>query len=386
MNPELAKFDQWLGEREQRKQVRVRSQEEIDADLARFDAWVGERQRANEEKPEDGPTPEIPFPGSNLGLRTPFGPLMAQGLPPLQGSKPTENEEQEQRVRQGRAPIETAEQAFGPFVGPASREGAAVLSGEKPLTLGGAAQIAAGAVPAGEFVTPILRQQEAMPGQVGDLVMPAEQAARRLRLGDTFGEVGSTLIRPSFGDEVRSGVKAAGEVGQQSGGEASLAPRAGSAWSKIRQGREESAAAARVPIATRLEGVRRAAVRALTDRAVDLSKFQQEARTALGRPLRADEMVLELSKMNPDMAARVRVDEELKPIVRAMGDDLDLVSDLLIARSNVDQAAAKGQARKFSGGVTGADSQQAIADMQQALGPRFAQVEQHADAITALYR
>lgn len=112
---------------------------------------------------------------------------------------------------------------------------------------------------------------------------------------------------------------------------------------KIQAMYDDKPVASSVPLADRLETARRSFVRAWTDRGVDLAEFQKKAAQALGRPLQADEMAYELSRMNADMAAKVKVDEGLRPILQAAGDDYGYVRDYLTARGNLDVAAALGQ-------------------------------------------
>lgn len=291
-----------------------------------------------EGQPEADGSPENPFPGIVAGLRTPFGPAAAQISLPGQTSKATEDEGAEERVRQGRAPFETADQVMGGLVKHASRQAESQPANIEALRIGNWDDEAAQAT---------VRAQEARGG---------------------FG---------SIGDAVSSGVRAAG------GG---TPPPSGSAWALVRKGREESTKAAATPLTDRLEQFRRGAVRSLTDRGVDLNEFQKTAKETLGRQLRADEMVAELARLNWHDAAKVRVDQEVKPLISRMGDEAPLVSDLLTARHNVDVATAKGNAaRMFSGGVTATESDQAIREMRQALGPDFARIEAMADAVVNVH-
>ncbi len=139
-----------------------------------------------------------------------------------------------------------------------------------------------------------------------------------------------------------------------------------------------------------------------TDRAIDLKQFQEQAAKAKGRPLNADEMAYELSRLNPDMAAQVRIQEGLRPAIRSVGEDRDWLSAYLTHQDNIDVARAMGQKaerakagtgaaaeanRSFSGGLKAADSAQALADMPAELGPqRFAQVEQAAQQVQSFSR
>lgn len=136
-------------------------------------------------------------------------------------------------------------------------------------------------------------------------------------------------------------------------------------------------------IAHRWEAVTRFAVRHATDQKVDLARFQNDASKALGRPLNADEMAYELSRLTPDMAARVKVQEQIRPALQLVGDDRPLLSVYLTHWDNVDVAAAMGnEARKFSGGLSAAESRAALADMTAEFGrQRMAKIEQAAQQI-----
>jgi hypothetical protein len=131
--------------------------------------------------------------------------------------------------------------------------------------------------------------------------------------------------------------------------------------------------------------VNRVFTRLFTDRQVDLNQAQEAYASSLGRPLNANEMASELSRLSSDPAAEIRIDEGLKPAVQAVGNDYNALRDYVTLRSNVQVADALGNdARQFSGGMTAADSQQAIQQMQDQLGPqRFAQVQQAADQVSA---
>lgn len=120
----------------------------------------------------------------------------------------------------------------------------------------------------------------------------------------------------------------------------------------------------------RMEAVRRWLVRNLTDNRVDLAELQKEAQRQLGRPLTWDEMVLEQSRANPSGAAKVAIDETIRPAVQDVGPDRQNLSTLMRLLNNSDVAAATGNpARQFSGGLTGADSQAAAQHLWSALSP-----------------
>ncbi|MPZ68600.1 MAG: peptidoglycan DD-metalloendopeptidase family protein [Actinobacteria bacterium] len=124
-------------------------------------------------------------------------------------------------------------------------------------------------------------------------------------------------------------------------------------------------------------------VRRATDRSIDLKHFQEQAQKNLGRPLRADEMAYELSRLNADSAAAVRVQKSLGPAVQSVGRDYNLLTQYLTHQNNLDIARATGNAdRVFPGGIRAADSQRVIETMQGELAPqRLAKIEQAADEI-----
>jgi len=140
-------------------------------------------------------------------------------------------------------------------------------------------------------------------------------------------------------------------------------------------------AAANAPSA--LESARRAVVRQLTDRGVDLNIFQKEAAKRLGRPLTSDEMVAGHARLAADPAARLMVENGLGPAVRQVGRDTQALRDYLVADSNTKVSAALGnRERLFSGGLTAEDSRKALQAIEQQLGPqRFAKVQNAADQV-----
>jgi hypothetical protein len=96
-----------------------RSPEAFDLDLAEPDAGplplgklTGYQGPAGAVPAQDEPrqdpfSPEMPFPGQNVGLRTPFGPASAPAGLPFQASKPVGPSDEEQRnVMAGKAPFE----------------------------------------------------------------------------------------------------------------------------------------------------------------------------------------------------------------------------------------------------------------------------------------
>lgn len=121
---------------------------------------------------------------------------------------------------------------------------------------------------------------------------------------------------------------------------------------------------------SKMEELRRWIVRQGTDNRVDLNEMQTEARRLLGRPLEADEMVVELSRANPSGAAKVMIDDVVKPAVQDVGDQRENLSTLMRLMNNGDVAAATGNPQRvFSGGLTGADSQAAAQHLWSTLAP-----------------
>lgn len=111
-----------------------------------------------------------------------------------------------------------------------------------------------------------------------------------------------------------------------------------------------------------VEDARRAFVTAWTDRNAHLGATQAKAAKEIfntqGRDLTAAEMAYESTSHNVYFAAKQRIDEQLKPVIQAMGEDHPLLSEALTYLHNVDIAAALGNPnRKFSEGLTAADSQ-----------------------------
>lgn len=353
-----------------------------------------------EDNPPDIISPEVPMPGFNLGLRA--GGVAQMPLPP-QLSKPTESEEQEERVRRGRAPIESADQAFGPYIGPAAREGAAVLSGEKPLSLGGAAQIAAGVLPVGEFAQPLMRQSEASPGTFGDAVLSPATAERGVRAADDVLDLARTAVKPSFGaDTIAQGIKSVARrepdaamgavVGleEDEEGNISVSPEkaaigvvAANAMGRIKPNISAD------PVVRRLqESALRPPERMVTrrtmgewlrtklsDRRAPLANLQDEYQEVVrraGGKLSPDEQVYFQARVNPNIIAEQRIAEGYRPIVReveAAGDRAYLTA-YLEAADNVDVAASIGNPnRKFSGNLTAAESQYALQQIPQEVGP-----------------
>ena len=141
-----------------------------------------------------------------------------------------------------------------------------------------------------------------------------------------------------------------------------------------------------------MERFRRGVVRAWTDNRVDLAELQNEARRTLGRPLTGEEMVLESSRFNPSGAAKVAIDEHIRPILTGLdsekpavtitgsdGKTATLTETQVLSRmmelvTNRDVASIlKNPDRRFPGGLTGAESEQAARALFEKL-PEEAQV------------
>lgn len=140
-------------------------------------------------------------------------------------------------------------------------------------------------------------------------------------------------------------------------------------------------------LSQRVQNITNGFVRAMTDRGVDLSQFQQSVEKAIGRPLNADEMASELSRLNPDKAAQVTLQQTLRPALQQVGpEDQKYLSAYLTAMHNTDVAAALGKAnRKFSGGLTAADSPVILQDIENAVGPaRYSAIQDAAQQVWKL--
>ena len=95
-------------------------------------------------------------------------------------------------------------------------------------------------------------------------------------------------------------------------------------------------------VVQRIANGRTAVVRALTDRGVDIADAQQQYAKELGRPLNADELMYEMSRLQPGPAAEARVQQDLAPIVRSVGNDYQALRNFVTARSNIQVADAVG--------------------------------------------
>jgi flagellum-specific peptidoglycan hydrolase FlgJ len=136
---------------------------------------------------------------------------------------------------------------------------------------------------------------------------------------------------------------------------------------------------------SRLEVVRRWIVRQATDNMVDLAELQKDAQRALGRPLTAEEMITEQTRVNPAGASKVTIDERIKPVLQGLDDSRPVVTlpagQALTQRSALTQAmvlannrdvavALNTPTRVFSGGLTGADSEAALQHLISNMAPK----------------
>lgn len=104
----------------------------------------------------------------------------------------------------------------------------------------------------------------------------------------------------------------------------------------------------------KLETFRQALVKATTDRAVGVAEMQKLAEKELGRKLNADEMLYELIRLDPNKAAQVRLQEDVKPVLQRLSpDDQDYLKVYLTFQDNIDVAKAMG--RRAEGEVLARD-------------------------------
>jgi murein DD-endopeptidase MepM/ murein hydrolase activator NlpD/GNAT superfamily N-acetyltransferase len=143
---------------------------------------------------------------------------------------------------------------------------------------------------------------------------------------------------PDVPVQVAPGAEPAGGLARQTGGTPSPTP----ALDAIRAGRTATPEPG-TPLVDRIRGLLTGVNRQLFDRGVDLANMQQDYARAIGRPLNADEMVYELSRLASDPAAEVRIQQGLRPAVQSVGNDYEPLTNLLTARSNVQVADAVGQ-------------------------------------------
>ncbi|MDE2096754.1 MAG: transglycosylase SLT domain-containing protein, partial [Patescibacteria group bacterium] len=91
-------------------------------------------------------------------------------------------------------------------------------------------------------------------------------------------------------------------------------------------------------IGQRLATARDNFVRAWTDNRVTLGQIQKATEKAIGRPLNANEMATELSRLNPDPAAAVNLQQNLRPALLQVGKDQPWLSVYLSHMDNIDVA------------------------------------------------
>lgn len=126
--------------------------------------------------------------------------------------------------------------------------------------------------------------------------------------------------------------------------------------------------------------------RAWSDNQVDVENLQNTVKNDLGlRQLPPDQMVSAMRVLNPNGAADRDIRTNFAPIMQKLGlEKQKILSQFLIYQHNIEIANAIGnQARKFSGGLTSADSQLALTQMQQVLGPQgYAEIQSAARQVT----
>lgn len=142
------------------------------------------------------------------------------------------------------------------------------------------------------------------------------------------------------------------------------------------------------PIGERVRNLERMFTRAFTDRGTDLARVQEAGVKAAGGNLPPEEMAAFLARVNTDKAAAVKLRDEFSPILQTPGVSQKDLKAYLTLRQNIDVAAALGNPnRKFSGGLTAADSQAGINQLAQDLGPqRFAELEMTAGKVADFVR
>lgn len=86
-----------------------------------------------------------------------------------------------------------------------------------------------------------------------------------------------------------------------------------------------------------------AITRAMTDRAIDLKKYQEEVTKRIGRALTPQENALWLSRIDPNRAADITVQERLLPAVEAVGEDKGWLEAYLDYHTAIDTANSMGQ-------------------------------------------
>lgn len=94
---------------------------------------------------------------------------------------------------------------------------------------------------------------------------------------------------------------------------------------------------------TRAQRLADAWTTAMTDNRAGLYRLQNSVSEAIGRPLHADEMVAQLSRVNPASTASQRLEENLKPALQKVGEDQDWLAQYLVHSHNLDVAREMGQ-------------------------------------------
>jgi hypothetical protein len=223
---------------------------------------------------------------------------------------------------------------------------------------------------------PIEQANEAVMGTLGgaaEQALPAVPAGAGRALVEHAGGTVLGMIGPA-----PSSVPVAGPVGTK----ATAMGAAAIAKTEAMYG--EAARGAAQPLARRLEALGTSLTRKMTDAGVDLSNIEKEAERVLGRTLNGDEMASVQSRLNPFYTAKIVVDEAVRPAISGLPRrDVASVSKILTWKGNVDVAAAKGNAeRVFSGGLSAAESQAALQETARRLGPeKFADLERRAQRV-----
>ncbi|MDO8673051.1 MAG: LPD38 domain-containing protein [Dehalococcoidia bacterium] len=136
----------------------------------------------------------------------------------------------------------------------------------------------------------------------------------------------------------------------------------------------------------KLDAVVTGFTRGMTDRKVDLARYQARGEQALGRPLTPAENLYYLKRENVDAAAGQILGETLSPALIRVGDDLPYLSEFITYVHDIDIANNLGNpARLFSGGRTLASTQANLTHLQAQLGPaRMTRIVQSAQDINDL--
>lgn len=141
------------------------------------------------------------------------------------------------------------------------------------------------------------------------------------------------------------------------------------------------------------DGLVTRAVRALTNRNVSVDQFQNQVLSGAGlstsNPPEALDLAARIRQFATDGAVKVAEDTVLKPAVQSLGDNpaaQKALSSVLVHQNNIDVASATGNTyRKFPGGGSLIQSQTALNQMKQALGPQeWAKVQGAADQVYGL--